>query len=413
MNKKGIYGIKPIRFKNISPTGTGGPDWGFIEFNLSKLLSQNILFAAYYEAKTISEIAELIGVQESLVKEVVDYFEENGFMDIITRSATPMNNANNQSYLEYPDRDYSFVEGGGKGVDIYLTNIFITNFTKEIYEESHKIFSSYAEIVCEKYIPLLIKSLHTTYDSLLKTKIYIPENDLNFFLWTAVTFALCRKFTDKDKDEHLSKHFIKRLDGGENIVSATIENDFQLSFNTDLYETFLDLAFTIQPVAEYPLKIWRYNTYYDDRLDGWENIVVDGFQLLYDYLNDRLGNEPIKERKIQYLRDNGYLIKREGGDTDYVNMIVMKMTMDDFLNLLPPLPEKFIKINNDFDKEVLNLYKPQFPPHQQGLCEDMYKNSISTDDLITRVLEKLLKDGVLKPLTENQRKSVNMMMFVS
>jgi len=79
MNEKGTLGMKPVSFPNMGHSGTPSPDGKDTAYYLAKLISQNIAYAAYHEAKTITEIAGELGVPAAFVEDEVACLEDNGF----------------------------------------------------------------------------------------------------------------------------------------------------------------------------------------------------------------------------------------------------------------------------------------------------------------------------------------------
>ena len=110
--------------------------------------------------------------------------------------------------------------------------------------------------------------------------------------------------------------------------------------------------------------------------------------------------------KYVRLYDRGYLVNRDG--KDIVNVIVQKETEFDesFMEkgfVSEQFPEAVNKkIEELFQKKVM-LEKPYYPGHMHEML------AIWNRLLLVRpnyVLEELLNRGVLKPLTEEQKKGV-------
>ena len=391
MYEDGIYAMEPIRFTNIDYIGQIGRDWIFTEYNLSKVITQNILYAAYHSAKTIDEIADLLGVHESLIVEEVNFLEETGFM------------------IRKEDEKY-------------LTTVLISDFSKEVYEERHEIFTKYAKVVCDKYIPLLLdvasafmRSMSSQAQSPLSTNIYVPQNDPNFLLWSLISFACSHKLTLPELKENISKHCIKRIDGGENIVYTSIEKEHFSDHNEAIYKTFGEETIAINIREILPLQIWQYNTYYDSRKIDWSRALREDLVNLFRFVKGKISYDPANVNVFDVMFKKGYLASKDTKSTPnkgvYVNMIIANMTKDELINLLPPMPDEFIALNKELGDEIYKISKSQYPPHTHDLFHSLCQNDISCNEMKTRILEKSLKMGILKPLSEKQKKTVNMIMF--
>ena len=400
MTKHEIFDIKPIKFLNIGDIGDVGTDGIITNFRLSKLITQNILYSAYHKPRSINEIADLLGLKPSSIKDEIDFLEDNGFMDKVSD-------------------------------DSYLTNMLIHDFPRDVYEEKHKIYSKYANLLCEKYIPLLLDSckdlINNSFntDSIFSqtkkntTSIYSPNNDINFLLWSLITLACARKFIIPDKKNVIEKYFVKRNDGGENIIYTTLEKDYTLSFNADKYKTSIEALLSFIPKHYYPFSIWQYDTFYDDRIIHSDYVSEYSYTYLYHFISGKICSDMISLRnekhedkdisdKINAMKEKGF-IANDG--SNYVNLIVSCISLENILNKFPDNPEFFLSLNNQLSTEIYNLCKNHYPPHIKDLAEAFFINSLSSGEIVTRILDNLLINGILKPLKECQKKTVNIIMF--
>ncbi|MCL2063726.1 MAG: hypothetical protein FWG98_05075 [Candidatus Cloacimonetes bacterium] len=380
MNRTGQLAIKPIKFTCPEYIGIDGTNFFNIDYSLAKLLTQNILYSAYREPLSISEIAKLLSTHRTVIEEDIDFLVKNGFMLNIS-------------------------------ADNYLTNILLHDLSFEAQEKLHKIYSKVAKDICDKYVPALFDIGKELFRSL---DLIIPNNDFNFWLWSVIAFACSRKHIIPDLYQQIEKFFVSRKDGGHNLVYATVLKKHKFNFNFDLYQSYGDRDFTIGASEMYPFRIWLYNTYYSNRPDGKIASAFAGFPELYDFINNRLENDPDKDECIERLLSNGLIVKAlENNKNDYdINAIAIKMSLNDFSDLLPAMPNEFIDINHELDRHIYDLCKTQYPPQMQDLFHVFCKNTINSCGVKTRVLELLLQKGVLKPLTANQKRTVNMLMFL-
>ncbi|MCL2064381.1 MAG: hypothetical protein FWG98_08420 [Candidatus Cloacimonetes bacterium] len=414
MNEKGSLALKPIRFKNICFLGNMGYDWIPAEYNLSKLITQNILYAMYHSAKTISELSELLNVPESLIEDEIDYLEDNGLIDCLVN-------------------------------DKYRANMLIHDFSKEIYEARHLVLTKCAKIVCEKYVKLIINT--STSANIGKSGlIYVPNNDINFLLWAIITSACVYRLNNSQENELLENYFIKRNDGSENIPIITLNLEDKLSFDENKFNSFIWHNLTIKPSIGFPFIIQQANSLYDTREIDWSQIFQQEFTDLYEYISklkninpksnhpfcegDNQSHQKISDfssftqninvtktllsiEKLDRLRKKGYLVFNDViKNSEYINMIVSTIPKEEFLYLLPSIPDDLTELKKQLCEELYNICKSQYPEHKQELAHAYYKNIFSSGEMITRVLDHLLNVGVLKPLTDNQKKTVNMMMFI-
>ncbi|MDR1065495.1 MAG: sigma-70 family RNA polymerase sigma factor, partial [Oscillospiraceae bacterium] len=123
----GKLGMNPVSFSDMGHSGKPGK-FGDTAHFLARRLTQNIVYAAYYEPRTVTEIADELGVSAAFVEDETKYLEEYGFLDSLK---------------------------GGK----LRANVIIDDLPPEYYEAEHKLLLKYAEIVKKQYVPGVIEAL--------------------------------------------------------------------------------------------------------------------------------------------------------------------------------------------------------------------------------------------------------------
>ena len=371
MNEKWTFSIKPIKFEKLGYYGIIGRDVISTEYELCKLITQNILYSSYHEPKSFDMISDLLGINTDIVIEAAEYLEE---MDFITKISK----------------------------DEILSNIYISDFSKEILENRHVIFTKYAKLIYESYLPDLcsfIENLFEVYHSqdikklANKDVIFAPDSDLNFFRWTITNFALCHKLGIPECLNGISTFYTKRKDGGNNVVFTSIKNQFKLNFNSELFESSREDLINVLINEMTKISIWRYNTFYDDREKDIRMYITDYYKPYYEIIRNFVLND-----------------KNEMRD-EIENMLISSMPKNDLVSKLPSIPEHFYKLNQELAKEIFEVSRDSFPKRFHDLCYAICLNSLSSIDIKNRIIEMLLENKVLKPLSEQQKKTVNMILF--
>ena len=398
MIEKGFLGIKPIKFNEIEFIGDFYQTRMSSAYYLSKQFIQNILYAAYHKAITIKDIANLLAVDTNLVKDEVYHLEDNGFMDKVSE-------------------------------DKYITNILIHDLPIDICEKRNKLFSEYANIVCKKYMPTLFNEFvgnafirsELDIEHLSKQGIYVPENDINFLMYSIVTLACCKNNVSHD----ILKHYIKRNDGSEYIAVASLHKSFLHDNSIDKYNTSGEIIITHHLQEVYPFVTWHYNTFYDSRRIDLRYISNHLFECLYDFIIGRLkcNSDLLNQSSLHKttsidifnnLLKHGFITESFNKNTNYnVNMITSKMSMIDLLSMIPEPPDDFKEINYNLYENIFNLCKDFYPEHRLDLFNDFCKNIHISGEVVSRVLEILLEKNMLKQLTDSQKKTVNMILFLN
>jgi RNA polymerase sigma factor (sigma-70 family) len=380
MNEKGTLAMLLVKFSNITFSGEPGARGEGPKDYLSKLISQNTAYAAYHEAKTITEIAQELGVPAAYIEDEVACLVDNGFID-----QTP----------------------GGK----YLTNIFITEIPEDTQEQLSKIYAKNVKIICEKYVPLIFDAMA----DYKRKNIYSPQADFNFLMWSAVTWACGQKLCVSNEWSNLPKYYAKHKDGGNYITNAFINNISTVNKKT----VYGKIEYDCSCKPQYPVDAWQFSSCFDDRSGelkdylttdtGWNNGLSMDYEYLYEYMTGKITKDMAHADKFKRLFDKGYLAAKD--DSEYVNIIVTTLSQNEFTDMLPAIPDELKAVCEEVDKEVFKIIKAHFPPHMQELCRIRLANCMARNDNRVRVLEQLIASGVLKPLTASEKLSVNTIMF--
>ena len=409
MTQKRELGINPIKFTNINYIGSIGTNWWKTDYYLSKLSTQNILYAAYHEEKTLYEIADLLGLPKNFVAEELNYLESDGFIDKISH-------------------------------DKYITNILINDLPAEISKIKNDIFNKYAKTICQKYIPIFQNQLPTILSKLSTPNSQFPTPNSQLPTnSTLLTLALTHKFIIPAA-ENLKKHYVKKLDGSEYTMSIDISKDLNISTKMIKYiSNGFNFSFN-NTQQEHHFSTWIYNTIFDDRTDSWSRLYIDCLSHLHNFiinnahssdfmkqLSDNTFYSDYSKNFHDILYKNHLLLPTEKenqpivGDSihasrlhneNIVNMIVSTLKKDELVDLLPPMPEDFVDLSHNLSVELFDLVKAYYPSRMLTLLYDTCQNAISSSDMITHILQQALHDNFLQPLTDSQKMTVNMIMFV-
>lgn len=364
--KIGTLGINPIKLVNMGHSGYAGKEGDTADF-LRNSLTQNIAYAAYYKPKTVAEIAEELGVSPVFVEDEVKRLEEYGFMD-----KQPCNK--------------------------YITNIYIRESSKEIDEALHIMYKDYAELICESYIPAVFDAMN----KLDKSKLYIPDNDFNFLMWAAVTLSVGRAEVENYKTNVIDSFMVKRKDGGNYIALASVEKDYETSFDESAYKTCGDM--TCKSI-KYKAESWQFNTFYDSRKGNWRDNPFTDYDYLYEHIAGKISRDEASLEKYRRLCDKGYLINNK------VNVIVTTASLKEFVALLPDFEKSLSARLREFNEKYYNITKETVANHLLPLHKEICKFMSSDNRMRVTVLEQLVESGVLKLPTEEQKHSLNTILF--
>ncbi len=365
----GELGFRPIEFEHMGHSGSPGPKGDTADF-LKSRLAQNIAYAAYWQPRTVAEIAQELGISPLFIEDIVKELEEYGFLDRLA---------------------------GEK----YRTHIYIINSTTEDAEKEHALYRQYATTLIQGYVPLVQKAL-SGFD---KDLVYAPRGDENFLLWAAVCYAIgyCTFVCDVDYNEFQ----VKRKDGGCFAAFANLKTNAVLPYDEKKYATCGDMTRSEHSDGLH-LESWQLNTCYDGRTGNWRENKMNDFIWLYQAYTGALPKDDAHIEQYRRLYEKGYLVQEEQGDR--VNVVVVNGKQD-FFEILPELPAELVSIGQELDKAIYAVRKPRFPEHMQAQCHQWSRNTFNSNTMRAYVLEQLLAEGILHVPQEQYRAGLNTILF--
>ena len=378
----GSLGTEPIKLTHLGHVGSPGQE-GTVDNLLNSKLHQNIAYAAYFEPKTIDEIAKELNVSPVFVEDEITYLEEWGILDIMP---------------------------GQK----YRTNVFIQCAPCEVEEQRRAMDAEVAKAVCDEYVPQLIE-LAKNYE---KDHVCVPEDDINYFLWSLIPMAVTQYSVNEfDWATLRANHYmVKRKDGGDYAAEASL---YQEKVEEILKKERLSGPM-YKGESEVPIFAWELSTAFQDREFDWSDNTVNDYIAFDMYLKGNLPKSEAVLDKYVRLYDRGLLCQ----ENDHVNIIVVKEDLEkglfaqiekyaetdlskiDFCgylrNYMPEMPKGVFEKIDEVCERRIALEKPYFPKHMHKALE-IYRHARKIN--VIMVIEELIERGILKPLSDTQKKA--------
>ena len=157
--------------------------------------------------------------------------------------------------------------------------------------------------------------------------------------------------------------------------------------------------------SKYPVRAWSIDSRLDSRTGNWQNNQNRDYEYVYELITGRLTDGLEDTDKINRLKERRF-IDDKGNPT----IMIMKGKDTDFIGQIPELDEKS---NEEFSKLALDFAMQRIknvPPHMHDLVMADYEGFIS-DEVPMMVMDRLYADGTLKPLTESEQITANLIMF--
>jgi len=369
----GSLGLSPVSAINFSHNGRPGSNGG-PEFYLQDKINLNLVYSVYEEPKTISEIAEDLGMTPVFLEDKIKLLVDNGFL-------VELKGGRYTTYVKFTPDKVS-IEAGDK---IMLQQL------------------EAAKLLCQKYLPQVRKAAGEI------KELYIPGGNRELFEESLVFLAICRKCA-LPIERDLSKYLIRTLDGGEyyatvNIKPEITDPEYKPKFNDG--RDFSGCGEMSRVSEKYPAVFsWSFDSRFDNRKGAWQNNLTSDYEALYEVITKSISDTKSNSEKFDRLRERGFITK-----DGKINVMLVKGSLSDLLEKIPSpdkaLLDEFAKIALDSAMLVAKLY----PSQMQDFVIAEFVNNFIGNNVAMMVLDQLYDSATFRPLTEEEKVTANLLMF--
>ena len=370
--KIGKLGIKPIEAIGFGHGGNPGSNGG-PEHYLGNKLNLNIVYSVYHTPKTLTEIAEELGVTPVYIEDTVAELVANGFL----------------------------VEQAGKRYTTYVC-FNPETYSLELEDKCLQKKMELAKLLVREYVPQIRAAIEDVKD------IYIPSGNRELFEAAAIFYAVNNKCNTASKI-NFSQYSIKTLAGGNFIAYVDIpatqsDPDYVPSQTVPPYWACGDMNRWSEKYLS--IYAWSFDTRYSSRKGAWKNNLTSDYEYLYEFMTGAIENTPANKEKFDRLKARGFLT-----EDNKVNIMVMRDEAKAFFAKLPSLNEEIKKTFADYALEHAMIVAKDYPPQMRDLVVARYVNSFVNSTVALMVMDILYENGTFRPLTEGEKVTSNLLMF--
>ena len=365
--------VNPIKFAFMGSSGTIVKK--DTEDFFDTRLKQNIAWACYYEAKTVSEIAREVGVSVAYIADELKALVDNGFVDQVDSSKNPK----------------------------YQAKMVISDIRKNAGEDgvyrndSSELNKKIAKKLCQDYYKPIFEAFEKDPEH---WGMSCPNNDVNFMKYSLV--LLCQNFLQSGSvNAGMEKLKVKRPDGGNYIANATVANDWQ-ELNGELFPDWI-MGYMMNWGDDY--YSLQANCRFTDRSMEWKDQVC--FEALVKFIKNNCHPDALELKEYESICKNGYIhnnqvqvVTMKGGNKSPWDQLKEKIAQFD--SVITDLKEFGKQIDEEFQKGVLQQTMPDYTKQFMLLLNT---DRIGQIEVIPFILEEMLNSEMIKPLSEVQKKA--------
>ena len=370
--KIGKLGIKPIEATGFGHGGNPGSNNG-PEYYLGNKLNLNIVYSVYHSPKTLTEIAEELGVTPVYIEDTVAELVANGFL----------------------------VEQPGKRYTTYVS-FNPETYSRELEDQCLQKKMEIAKLLVREYVPQIREALADIKD------VYIPSGNRELLEAAAIFYAICNKCCLESKT-NLAQYSIKTLAGGNFIAYVDIpatQRDLDY-VPSQTFPSYWACGSMNRWSEKYPsVYAGSVDTRYSSRTGAWRNNLTSDYEYLYEFMTGAIENIPANKEKFDRLRARGYLT-----EDNKVNIMVMRGEANAFFSKLPELSEEVKRTFVNYALEHAMLIAKDYPSQMRDLVVARYVDAFVNQTAGLMVMDILYENGTFRPLTEAEKVTSNLLMF--
>lgn len=364
--------VNPIKFAFMGSSGTIVKK--DTEDFFDTRLKQNIAWACYNEAKTVSEIAREVGVSVAYIADELQALVDNGFINQVDKSKNPK----------------------------YKTQMVLSDIRAENKESVYKgadeeLKKQIAKKLCQEYYKPIFKAFEEDENH---WGMSCPGDDLNFMKYSLV--LLGQHFLQDDAvNVEMEKLKVKRPDGGNYIANATVANDWQ-ELNGEIFPNWI-MGYMMNWGDDY--YSLQANCRFTDRSFDWKQQVC--FEALTKFVKNGCNPDSLTLSEYEAICKNGYVsgnvvqvVQMKGGNKSPWEQI--KSYMESFATEIASLKEYGKQVDKEAQK---SLKEGTMPEYTRAFLLALNTGIIGQIEIIPFMLEEMLASGMLKSLTAVQKKA--------
>lgn len=374
INEKNLS-ISPIRFADMGHCGNAGST-GATNNMFDTRLKQNIAYACYWQPRTLEEIAREVGVPQVYVADELERLVDYAYIDRLDNSKNPK----------------------------YRTNMVITDSHGVKLDD---LMDDAAEYLCGYFFPEVFREFeadpkHWGFLS--------ADGDVNFMKYTLLMSAMII-LNNLFEDTDFYKYSVKRPDGGDFIALANAVSNDAPPFETRYPYWTCGYMYRKAGCGETEGRAFEavsVDCAYTDREKGWQDNLTSDWESLIKFIDK--GKDSLTQDEYKRLCDKGYL------HNDTVTPVIFKVSLSEcgsffgtferFIGQKVVLTDELREYAKKLDDDIYERLKGEYPAHVMPAVKAIFNtNQLGSAQLIPRCVEKMLKNGVLKPLTDIQRKA--------
>lgn len=284
---------------------------------------------------------------------------------------------------------------------LFYPETFSAEFDEKVLEKKLEA----AELLAETYVPAVRMALQSLKD------VYIPGGNRELLEAAALQYAISERCAISSGVD-VSKYDIRTTEGSRyialvDILSKATDPEYEVSAKIKNLPSYQVCGSMRRYSQKYPVSSWSIDSRYDTRTGAWANNQTSDYEFVYEYISGLLPEENSAcSEKLARLRERRFL-----AEDGKINIMIVKGDMETFFDRIPPAPESVMKKITEDALETASFYAKQYPPQMHDLVIARELQNYVGNVVALMVKDLLYQNGTFRPLTETERITSDLIMF--
>lgn len=281
------------------------------------------------------------------------------------------------------------------------------NFSPETYsaerrEKQFKKQMEAAEILAREYAPKVREAIASVKD------VYLPTDNRELLEAAAIFYGVALKCNVELPQKNLSRYTIRTANGGKyrayvELPQTQSDPDYKADMpDLSVYGTCGSMN---RYSDKYPVRSWSIDSKFDSRKGWWENNLQSDYDALYEVMTGMIEKNEANAEKFDRLHERGFY--RNGK----IETMIVKGNANDFFDLVPAAEPELMKKFSHFALENAMAIAKAYPAQMQDLIVAENAAGFIGNRVAVMVLDILYGNGTFKALTEEEKVTANLLVF--
>ncbi len=310
--------------------------------------------------------------------------------------------------LVYIEDKIDYLEANGflvrQAGDRYTTYV---NFSPETYsleriEKQLQKQMEVAEILAREYAPKVREAIANVKD------VYLPSGNRELLEAAAIFYGVALKCNVEFPKKNLSRYTIRTANGGcyrAYVELPQTQSDPDYKADMPSLSAYSTCGSMNRYSDKYPVRSWSIDSKFDSREGWWENNLQSDYDALYEAMTGMIEENEVNAEKFARLRERGFY------QNGKVQTVVVKGDAGAFFSLIPEADASITKRFTDFALENAMAIAKAYPPQMQDLVVAEHAAGFIGNRVAVMVMDILYGNGTFKPLTDEEKVTANLLVF--